>query len=395
MTTAADSCRTMRLRDCLDEVTQGIGKGWPGRPLYGATRAGLAPAKEAIGKSPERYKPVEPGTVFYNPMRILLGSIALADEDDPPGITSPDYVVLRPRPGVLHPRVFYHWLRSDWGEHLIKSLARGAVRERILFNRLAEGTISVPPWPVQERMAAALSAVGDARRAARERVAAADALPAAYLREVFDGPAAADWPTAPLAELCDGTGQYGTSQRSNRDGRGLPVLGMPHIHEGRIRWERVSHVDLEPGEMEKYRLRPGDILFNRTNSAELVGKSAVFDGQREAVFASYLVRFRLRPEAADPDFVTAYINSHHGRAYVERHMARAVGQVNISASTMQRMPVPCPPVAEQRRVAAELAGRLAGAGAVAAACRAERDAVEALPAAYLRAAFPADAEPVE
>jgi len=70
----------------------------------------LAPAKEPVGKDPTRYKLVEPGTIFYNPMRILLGSVAMIDEGDAPGITSPDYVVFTTRPGTLHPRWFYYWL---------------------------------------------------------------------------------------------------------------------------------------------------------------------------------------------------------------------------------------------------------------------------------------------
>ena len=95
----------------------------------GATRDGVAPAKELPGKHPERYKPVVPGTVFYNPMRILIGSIAFIDEGDEAGITSPDYVVLRGKEGVVESRWFYHWLRSPLGEQCISSLARGAVRE--------------------------------------------------------------------------------------------------------------------------------------------------------------------------------------------------------------------------------------------------------------------------
>jgi restriction endonuclease S subunit len=82
-----------RLGDVLEEVKLGIGKGWAKYPVLGATREGLAPAKEPPGKKPERYKPAFPGTVFYNPMRILIGSIAFVDDDDEPGITSPDYVV--------------------------------------------------------------------------------------------------------------------------------------------------------------------------------------------------------------------------------------------------------------------------------------------------------------
>ena len=163
------------------------------------------------------------------------------------------------------------------------------------------------------------------------------------MREVFDSEECASWPKSELLELCEGPGQYGTSQKSNSECEGIPILGMYHIHEGRVRWENVSYVQLKDRDKGKYLLRRGDMLFNRTNSAELVGKTAVFDLEQEAVFASYLIRFRLDSELADSHFVCAYINSYHGRAFIERNMARAIGQVNISASTMHKMPIPVPP----------------------------------------------------
>lgn len=136
---------TTVIGEVLEEVKKGIGATWAQYPVLGATRAGLALAKEPVGKVPGRYKPVFTGSVFYNPMRIMIGSIAMVDEDDEPGITSPDYVVLKGRADRVDSRWFYYWLRSPYGEQCIASLARGAVRERMLFNRLAEGEIELPP----------------------------------------------------------------------------------------------------------------------------------------------------------------------------------------------------------------------------------------------------------
>jgi type I restriction enzyme, S subunit len=129
--------KRIRLAECLEEVTHGVGQEWSRCRVLGATRAGLAPAKEQVGGNPQRYKLVGPKTIFYNPMRILLGSIAVVEEGEPPGITSPDYVVFRTRPGLLHYRWFYYWLRSADGAAFIRTLSRGAVRERMLFRRLA------------------------------------------------------------------------------------------------------------------------------------------------------------------------------------------------------------------------------------------------------------------
>jgi type I restriction enzyme S subunit len=191
---AADTVRngpTLRrlLGDCLVEVRNGVGADWAKYPVLGATRAGLAPAKEGVGKAPDRYKLVDPVSVFYNPMRILLGSIAMVDEGDPSGITSPDYVVVKGRPGVLDARWFYYWFRSAKGAHLIESLSRGAVRERILFNRLAAGEVEVPVYETQCRASERMQKVRPVVDRIRTEIETIDALPAAILRRVFAGAA--------------------------------------------------------------------------------------------------------------------------------------------------------------------------------------------------------------
>jgi len=175
------------LGDCLIDVRNGVGADWAKYPVLGATRAGLAPAKDAVGKAPERYKLVDPVTVFYNPMRILLGSIAMVDEGDATGITSPDYVVVKGRPGVLDTRWFYYWFRSPRGAHLIESLSRGAVRERILFNRLAAGEIEIPGYETQVHAAQRMKQVRPVVESITKELETIDALPSAILREVFAG----------------------------------------------------------------------------------------------------------------------------------------------------------------------------------------------------------------
>lgn len=180
--------QTWRIPEVLAEVTAGIGEQWNQFPVLGATRAGLAPAKESVGKNPGRYKPVTPGTVFYNPMRILLGSIALVDDGDPSGITSPDYVAMRGIEGRLHSTWFYFWFRSPAGAEFIQSLTRGAVRERLLFNRLAQGKVELPTWEAQLRVVEQLRALKPFVESLALRLAAIERLPAALLRTAFNPP---------------------------------------------------------------------------------------------------------------------------------------------------------------------------------------------------------------
>ncbi len=174
------------LGDVLYEVKQGIGKTWAEYPVLGATRDGLAPAKEKPGKQAPKYKPAFPGTVFYNPMRILIGSIAFVDEDNTPGITSPDYVVLQGKPGKVNSRWFYYWLRSPLGAQCITSLARGAVRERMLFNRLSEGEIELPEFAVQKKASQALKELKSLRQAVETKLAEIDLLPQKILARAFE-----------------------------------------------------------------------------------------------------------------------------------------------------------------------------------------------------------------
>jgi type I restriction enzyme S subunit len=175
-----------KLENALCEVKSGVGPSWKNFPVLGATRSGLAPAKERPGKHAERYKPVTAGTVFYNPMRILIGSIALVDDDDEPGITSPDYVVLKGKSGVTDSRWFYFWLRSPLGERCIQSLARGAVRERMLFNRLAEGDIELPDYDTQLKTSAALAQIRPMRAAIQKQAEELELLPQKLLAQVFE-----------------------------------------------------------------------------------------------------------------------------------------------------------------------------------------------------------------
>ncbi|MDO9227699.1 MAG: restriction endonuclease subunit S [Pseudomonadota bacterium] len=183
----ANATAIFPLAEVTREVKQGVGAGWASYPVLGATREGAALAREPVGKSPQRYKPVLPGTVFYNPMRINIGSIALVDEGDAPGITSPDYVALTGTEGKLHYRWFYHWLRSGYGESFIKSLARGAVRERMLYNRLAEGDISLPSWAVQVATANQLAELRPLKSRISEQLQTIHGLPQRLLAETYAG----------------------------------------------------------------------------------------------------------------------------------------------------------------------------------------------------------------
>ncbi len=175
------------LGECLSEVKQGIGRRWQDFPLLGATRQGVAAAKEPIGRSPERYKFATHGSIFYNPMRILIGSIALVDDDEAEGIVSPDYVVAKPKLDKLLPRFFYYWLRSQHGMSAILASARGAVRERMMFKGLAKIELPLPDIETQRRFDRIYVAARSARLRLISQQKELAALEPALLRAAFSG----------------------------------------------------------------------------------------------------------------------------------------------------------------------------------------------------------------
>ena len=146
-------------------------------------------------------------------------------------------------------------------------------------------------------------------------------------------------------------------------------------------------MSLPKTEENKYLLQDQDLIFNRTNSAELVGKTAVYHEGVKAVFASYLIRFRLNLRSSHPDFVCLYINSRLGREYIVENMARAVGQVNISASKMHDMPIPVPLLTEQQQIAQGIEDKIAGVNLLEESVQQELETIEAMPSVLLRKAF--------
>ena len=151
--------------------------------------------------------------------------------------------------------------------------------------------------------------------------------------------------------------QYGTSSKANLDASGIPVLRMGNILQGDLDLSDLKYLSAQDTDVQKTLLDHGDLLFNRTNSAELVGKCAVFKGTPSpACFASYLIRVSFAMVL--PEFASAYINSEHGRRYISQVRSQQVGQANVNGTKLAAMPIPLPPLAEQQRIVAEVERRL-------------------------------------
>jgi type I restriction enzyme S subunit len=157
--------------------------------------------------------------------------------------------------------------------------------------------------------------------------------------------------------------QYGLSVKADRDARsGMPMLRMGNIQEGRIDTTDLKYVGLKPADADVYRVRRGDILFNRTNSPELVGKAAVYELDLAAVFASYLVRIECDERLLSSRYLCGWINSPWGRRWARTVRTDCVSQSNINVSRLLTLPVPAPPLAEQLEIVRRIDELFAFAG---------------------------------
>ena len=167
--------------------------------------------------------------------------------------------------------------------------------------------------------------------------------------ELPDLPATPDgWAVASVRSLVT-TLQYGISTKADAGKTGVPIVRMGNIQKGELDLSDLKYVPRSK-ELAAVRLARGDVLFNRTNSPDLVGKSAVVDVDGEMVFASYLIRLVTRGDAIDPKYLCLWINSAWGREWAARVKTDGVSQSNINGTKLGDMPVPVAPLPEQRRI---------------------------------------------
>ena len=158
------------------------------------------------------------------------------------------------------------------------------------------------------------------------------------------------WAWARIASIANEP-MYGTSRKSEAAGK-MPVLRMGNITRvGTINYDDLAYTSFD-SDIKQYALQAGDVIFNRTNSQEWVGKVAYYEGSIPAIYAGYLVRFRTIE--IDSHYVTQAMCSPYERDWCNRVKTDGVNQSNINVKKLKAFLLPVPPLAEQRRIVAAL-----------------------------------------
>ena len=217
---------------------------------------------------------------------------------------------------------------------------------------LKQVSFPLPPLPEQKRIAAILDATDALRAKRRESIEQLESLVEATFLEMFGDPVTnpKGWSVGQIGDVMASV-NYGTSKKAHPADGAFPILRMGNItYEGGWDLGDLKFIDLDKREQAKYLVQRGDILFNRTNSKELVGKTAVYRSDTPMAFAGYLVR-AVTNERASPDYVGAFMNSRQVKAVLQGMCKAIVGMANINASEFKAISIPIPPIDLQTRFA--------------------------------------------
>ncbi len=286
--------------------------------------------------------------ILVSTVRPNLNGVARVPHEFDGATASTGFCVLRPNKSALDGDYLFHWLISEGfvGDMVRKATGASypAVSDRIIF----ESQIPLPPLAEQKRIAAILNQADELRRKRTIATLRLNELGQAIFYDMFGDPATnpKDWPLGTVDDLTAST-RYGTSSKGGEVGA-LPILRMGNIlPSGDWDFSDLKFIDLTNNDLDKFTIEDGDILFNRTNSPDLVGKAAVYRGGKRFAYAGYLIRLRVN-EFASPEYIGTLLNSPYGKKTLRGMCKAIIGMANINAQELRTIPIPIAPINLQK-----------------------------------------------
>ncbi|MGI2025488.1 restriction endonuclease subunit S [Shewanella glacialipiscicola] len=222
--------------------------------------------------------------------------------------------------------------------------AAGAIFKNLTTEQIRELQIPLPPLAEQKRIAAILDKADAIRRKRKQAIQLADDFLRSVFLDMFGDPVTnpKGFPIGSIRDFVE-TANYGSSGKASETEGEFPILRMGNItYEGGWNFSSLKYIDLSDKDKPKYLAQKGDLLFNRTNSKELVGKTAVFEEDIPMAIAGYLVRVRPN-QLGNNYYLSGYLNSTHGKKILFGMCKSIVGMANINAQELQNIEIMLPP----------------------------------------------------
>lgn len=249
---------------------------------------------------------------------------------------------IRPDTTIADMKYLYYFLKSKFS-YFVENAVGGA-QPNISQGLIKSLEVPLPSLDEQKRIADILDKAAGVCQKREQAIKLADDFLRAKFLEMFGTPAnnIHRFPKGTIRDLVDSV-NYGTSAKASIDSGEYPILRMGNItYQGRWDFTDLKYLDLSVKEKDKYLVKEGDLLFNRTNSKELVGKTAVYEEDRPMAFAGYLIR--VRPNSIGNNYyISGYLNSIHGKITLMNMCKSIVGMANINAQELQNIEILIPP----------------------------------------------------
>ena len=249
----------------------------------------------------------------------------------------------------LDRQFLYYFLKSNIGRQMIRAKAAGSVRDNLKLDMLKEMTIPDSSLDDQRHRVATLDNLQYLIELRKKQLNELDNLVKARFVEMFGiyPSNQMGWETGKIRDTVADV-RYGSS-RPAVDGGKYPYLRMNNItYGGELDLSDVKRIDVPENELDKCTVRRGDVLFNRTNSKELVGKTCVYDRDEMMVLAGFVIRVRVNDRVL-PEFLSAFLNTDFSKKTLSEMCKAAIGQANINAQEMQNIGLYLPPLELQRQ----------------------------------------------
>lgn len=292
-----------------------------------------------------------------------VGRVAIIDASFLPAALNQRVACLRIKSedSVRKEYIFYFCLQKQFVSDCIKS-AKGSAQLNMSTEWLKEYPIPLPPLAEQQRIVDRIESLfanlDEAKEKAQAVLDSFETRKAAILHKAFTGELTAkwreehgvgmdSWEKKSVGELCISL-KYGTAKKSDASGN-VVVLRMGNLQQGEIDWSDLAYSN-DPDDIEKYKLFPGDVLFNRTNSAALVGKTAIYRGEHPAIYAGYLIKLDYDHDKIIGDYLNYALNTLDAKKYCNSVKTDGVNQSNINAKKIGAYSFNVPSIPEQEKI---------------------------------------------
>jgi type I restriction enzyme S subunit len=295
--------------------------------------------------------------------------------------------VLRAQPTILDSRYLFQWVKtSDFVGSMVRQ-ASGASYPAVTDRVVLESRIPLPSLPDQRRIAEILGRAEALRAKRRAALAHLDTLAQAIFLDLFGDPSANPraWRQSELGDLIRSGPQNGLYKPASDYGSGTPILRIDAFYDGAVRdLSRLKRVRLSESERSLFELTQGDIVVNRVNSIDFLGKSALIPVLLEpTVFESNMMRMSVDSAAIEPGYVVQFLQSQFVRGQILAASKNAVNQSSINQQDVKALRVNVPPLPLQH----EFARRVAAVDKLKTAQRASLAHLDALFASLQHRAF--------